>query len=82
MAISTVTTVAALAGDQLTLPSSSSLGDTMSNIGTVVTGLLENVVSPIMSFMLSTPLCVVGLGLSFCGAGFGFVKRALKTSRK
>ena len=82
MAISTVTTVAALAGDQLTLPSSSSLGDTMSNIGTVVTGLLENVVSPIMSFMLSTPLCVVGLGLSFSGAGVGFVKRALKTSRK
>ncbi|MCM1168086.1 MAG: hypothetical protein NC401_19045 [Ruminococcus sp.] len=71
-------------GSQLTLPevSTSSLGDMMSNIGTVVSGLLTSVVTPIMSFMLTTPLCVIGLGLSFCGAGFGFVKRALKTSRK
>lgn len=76
--------VAALAGDQLTLPeaNASSLGEMMTNIGTVTTGLLTNVVSPIMGFMLTTPLCVIGLGLSFCGAGFGFVKRALKTSRK
>ena len=54
----------------------------MRDIGKVVTGILYDVVTPIMAFMLSTPLCVAGLGLSFCGAGFGFVKRALKTSRK
>ena len=54
----------------------------MSDLGTVVRGILTEVVTPTMGFMLSTPLCVVGLGLSFCGAGFGFVKRALKTSRK
>lgn len=85
MAISTtVLTSAALAGDQLELPTTStaSLGETMTNIGTVVKGILTDVISPIMGWMLATPLCVVGLGLSFCGAGFGFVKRALKTSRK
>ena len=54
----------------------------MSDLGTVVRGILTEVVTPTMGFMLSTPLCVVGLGLSFCGAGFGFVKRAFKTSRK
>lgn len=51
-------------------------------IGDAVRCLLSDVLTPVMAFMLSTPLCVVGLGLSFCGAGFGFVKRALKTSRK
>lgn len=78
----TVFTAAAALAETPALPSTTTLGDTMSNIGTVVTGLLENVVTPIMGFMIQTPLCVVGLGLSFCGAGFGFVKRALKTSRK
>lgn len=78
----TVLTAAAALAETPELPTTANLGDTMSNIGTVVTGLLDHVVTPIMSFMLATPLCVVGLGLSFCGAGFGFVKRALKTSRK
>lgn len=85
MAISTtIMTVAALAGDQLTLPdaNASTIGEMMTNIGTVVTGLLGSVVTPIMAWLISTPLTLAGLGLSFCGAGFGFVKRALKTSRK
>lgn len=59
----------------------SDLAGTMKAIGDVVSGLLNNVIAPIMSFMLSTPLCVVGLGLTFCGAGFGFVRRAVKSSR-
>lgn len=54
----------------------------MHDLGQVVNGLLSYVVTPVMSFLLATPLCVIGLGVSFCGAGFGFVKRALKTSRK
>ncbi len=85
MAVSTtLLSAAALVGDQLELPATTaaSLGETMTNIGTVVKGVLTEVVTPTMGFMLSTPLCVVGLGLSFCGAGFGFVKRAFKTSRK
>lgn len=86
MAISTtaLTAVAALAGDQLELPTAtaSSLGETMTNIGTVVKGILTEVITPIMGFILSTPLLVVGLGMTFCGAGFGFVSRAVKTSRK
>lgn len=54
----------------------------LSDFGEFVRSFLSDVLTPVMAFMLSTPLCVVGLGLSFCGAGFGFVKRALKTSRK
>lgn len=52
------------------------------NVGDVVKFLLSDVLNPIMSFLTSTPLCVLGLGVSFCGAGFGFVKRAFKTSRR
>ncbi|MDE7194021.1 MAG: hypothetical protein K2O14_08635 [Oscillospiraceae bacterium] len=78
----TVLTAAAALAETPALPTASTLNDTMTNIGTVVSGLLEHVITPIMGFMLATPLCVVGLGLVFCGAGFGFVKRALKTSRK
>lgn len=89
MAVSTVLTAISESGGALLDGASGATGDlaktdlagTMKAIGDVVSGLLNNVITPIMSFMLSTPLCVIDLGLTFCGAGFGFVRRAVKSSR-
>lgn len=57
------------------------MAETIANIGTGVSGLLQNVVGPGLNFIVTNEVTLLMMCLSFTGAAFGFARRAFKTAR-
>lgn len=68
----------ASAGDQITIEELEvieSMEDIFTNVGTVVTKFMSDVLTPVFNTAISNNLCLIFLGVSFVGIGIRYMKR-------